>query len=354
MATSNLPSGLGPWCVGLRVVVRRVLPGESGPTGGPAMTDLLGMLEEWGETTVTVRAEGGVRVVIDRSDIVAGKPVPARPSVRLRVPVREAELRAMDSWPAAETERLGDWVLRAASGFSARANSALLVGDPGLPWAEAVHRVDGFYRARRLPVRVQTMTGAQETARLLQAGWVSARSSDAEVGFHFAAVAGARRAVRGLLPPHPSPVSLADAVTDGWLADDARARSRGQVALSVLQGPAQVTFATVADPSGAVVAKGRAALSERADVWLGISDLWVSAEHRRRGLAVTVLDALVGWGAERGATTAYLQTPQDNTDALSLYERLGFIVHHTYRYLQPPTTSAGTSFTAVAGAPACR
>lgn len=343
MATTNLPSGLGPWCVGLRVVVRRVLPGESGPTGGPAMTDLIGMLEEWGETTVTVRADGGARVVVDRSEIVAGKPVPARPSVRLRVPVLEAELRAMDCWPAAETERLGDWVLRAASGFSTRANSALLVGDPGLPWPEAVHRVEGFYRARGLPVRVQTMTGAQETARLLQVGWVSARSSDAEVGFHLAAVARARRALHGLLPSQPPPVSLADAVTEGWLADDARARSHGQAALSVLQGPAQVAFAAVVDPSGAVVAKGRAALSERADVWLGISDLWVSADHRRRGLALTVLDALFAWGAEQGATTAYLQTPQDNTAALSLYKRLGFTVHHTYRYLQPPTASADTS-----------
>ena len=36
----TLPSSLGPSCVGLRVVVRRALPGQTGPTGGPAMTDL--------------------------------------------------------------------------------------------------------------------------------------------------------------------------------------------------------------------------------------------------------------------------------------------------------------------------
>jgi ribosomal protein S18 acetylase RimI-like enzyme len=77
-------------------------------------------------------------------------------------------------------------------------------------------------------------------------------------------------------------------------------------------------------------------LSERADVWLGLSDLWVSAEHRRRGLAVVVLDELLAWGAERGATTAYLQVPLDNAGALALYERVGFTVHHTYAYLQPP------------------
>ena len=37
----QVPSGLGPWCVGKRVVVRRRVPGSTGPSGGPAMTDLL-------------------------------------------------------------------------------------------------------------------------------------------------------------------------------------------------------------------------------------------------------------------------------------------------------------------------
>src|SRR3954454_8705699 len=86
-------SGLGPWCVGRRVVVRRALPGVAGPSGGPAMTDVLGVMEEWAATTTTLRTEGGERVVVARADIVAGNPVPPRPSVRLRVPVAVAERR---------------------------------------------------------------------------------------------------------------------------------------------------------------------------------------------------------------------------------------------------------------------
>ena len=35
-------ASLGPHVVGERVVVRRLLRGETGPTGGPAFTDLLG------------------------------------------------------------------------------------------------------------------------------------------------------------------------------------------------------------------------------------------------------------------------------------------------------------------------
>jgi ribosomal protein S18 acetylase RimI-like enzyme len=48
--------------------------------------------------------------------------------------------------------------------------------------------------------------------------------------------------------------------------------------------------------------------------------------------------ALLEWGAERGATTAYLQVLGDNAPALALYERLGFVTHHAYRYLASPAS----------------
>ena len=47
---------------------------------------------------------------------------------------------------------------------------------------------------------------------------------------------------------------------------------------------------------------------------------------------------LLEWGAERGATTAYLQVLGDNTRAFQLYDGLGFVPHHRYRYLAAPIT----------------
>jgi N-acetylglutamate synthase len=331
----SLPSSLGPSCVGLRVVVRRVLLGETGPTGGPAMTDVLGVLEEWGDTTLTVRREDGTQVVIERAHVVSGKPVPPRPPVRLRVPVEVAEHRALGSWPAVEVERIGEWVLRASGGFSARANSALLLGDPGAPWDEAVSRVVAFYRRRDLPVWVQAMHGSAELDRLLDGGWVTARPGEADTGFYLAGVAGAGRAVRRLLPDDPPVVRLDDRASDAWLADDQRALRHRDAARAVLEGPEQVAFASV-DEAGLVVAKGRGALSHGADPWLGITDVWVHPDHRRRGLAAVVLGSLLEWAAEQGAATAYLQARQDNAAAVALYDRLGFTRHHSYRYLRAP------------------
>ena len=51
---STPASTLGPHSVGERVVVRHVLRGRTAPSGRPLLTDVLGVLEEWGASTLTV------------------------------------------------------------------------------------------------------------------------------------------------------------------------------------------------------------------------------------------------------------------------------------------------------------
>ena len=67
--------------------------------------------------------------------------------------------------------------------------------------------------------------------------------------------------------------------------------------------------------------------------WIGVHGLRVDPDHRRRGLATPVLAALLDWGAEQGATTAWLHVETDNDRHVALYERLGFRTHHACRYL---------------------
>jgi N-acetylglutamate synthase len=66
--------------VGRRVVVRRVLAGERGPSGGPAMADVLGILEECEEDHLVVRRRDGEAVRVAVADIVAAKTVPPPPA----------------------------------------------------------------------------------------------------------------------------------------------------------------------------------------------------------------------------------------------------------------------------------
>ncbi|MFZ5849096.1 MAG: GNAT family N-acetyltransferase [Actinomycetota bacterium] len=335
---TSTPPGLGPHVLGQRVVVRRLVPGETGPSGGPAFVDVLGVLETWADGVATVRKEDGEVVRIKIADVVSGKPVPPRPSARLRVTAAVAERRALASWPARETEHLDDWVLRAADGFSSRANSVLAVGDPGLPLGPALARVVEFYRARGLPPLAQVVVDSDEHRDLAAAGWVGARPGEDDTLFQLASVSAARRSVRRSLPPVVPTVTVSSHVDAAWLADDERALSHGEAAVGVLAGPVEVGLVSVrATGSDEVVAKGRVARGngdEPGDEdWAGITNVWVSPDHRRQGLGTVVMSALLEWAAERGATTAYLQVRGDNPAAIAAYEKLGFTTHHAYRYL---------------------
>ena len=69
----------------------------------------------------------------------------------MTISISALELVASGSWQPPELGRLGEWQLRAAEGFTGRANSALAVGDPGVPLEQAIDLVTAWYTARGLP-----------------------------------------------------------------------------------------------------------------------------------------------------------------------------------------------------------
>jgi N-acetylglutamate synthase len=286
---------LGPHVVGQRVVVRRVLRGETGPSGGPALTDLLGTCVSWADGTCVVQPETGPAVAIALADIVSGKPVPPRPSPRHRVTPAEAQRRALALFPDVSTEPLGDWLLRHSPGSPARrANSVLAMGPSGV--ADGYDRAVGFYSARTGRPIAAVLPDSAEDALFRGHGWV-AESNEADTLFQLASVSGA---LRGLDVPE-----------------------------ATYDGDGDLVTIRIGDRASGVAAY--------ADDWVGFRGIQVAPEHRRQGLGLAIMAALLEWGAERGATTAYLQVLGDNAPALALYERLGFVTHHAYRYLAPAT-----------------
>jgi len=295
---------LGPHVVGRRVVIRRIVPGATGPTGGPAFVDVLGVCTSWADGMVTVLPDSGQPVAISVADIVSGKPVPPRPSPRLRVSVREAELRTARLWPTVTTTPLGEWALRhepAPHGrLLKRANSCLTVGDPGVPFEQAAAEIVAFYTERDRRPLAQVEADSDVERAFLGAGWH--RLDRGEAAFEVTSIAQLSRA----LPP-----------ATATLAEEGGVPAR-----------ATATIAAV----GLNLARGEAMLDGD---WLALHGLAVDPAHRRRGLARAVLAGLVEWGAEHGATTAWLHVETDNQPALALYDSLGFTTHHLCRYLEP-------------------
>jgi GNAT superfamily N-acetyltransferase len=131
------------------------------------------------------------------------------------------------------------------------------------------------------------------------------------------------------LPRATVEVEHARTVDAAWLASDTRAARHGRPAIEVLEA-GEVTFATVRDSQGAVLARGRGAVHGD---WAGVSSLHTREDVRRTGLGSAVLRSLLEWGSERGATTSYLQVVLANTTAQDLYQAHGYEVHHRYDYL---------------------
>ncbi len=264
------------------------------------------------------------------STLVAGKVVPAAPA-RRRGPAtsaRELTEVAARGWPAVETERLGEWTLRAAAGFTKRANSALPVGDPGVPLDAALDRVRAWYAARGLPPYVVVSTGAAGSDELLAAelerrGWTAERHTIVRVG---------ALAPLADTDADTGRVRLSREPDEGWISMYNRSADAPPEAVKVLTGGPSVWFATVPGEDGPA-AIGRVVVDGR---WAGFAAVEVAPAHRRQGLATLVMAALAERALQEGASAAYLQVEADNAGARALYDGLGFTDHHHYHYRRAP------------------
>ncbi|MGI5145522.1 GNAT family N-acetyltransferase [Plantactinospora sp. CA-294935] len=375
---------LGRRDVGHRIVVRRIVGNQSGRT---LFSDALGELVDLTETHLTLAtANGPLRVPLREVHRAKRVPPARRPNAAAVV---ELELASDEAWPAPVRERLGDWLLRTADGWSGRANTALPVGDPDRPLDEAIDAVQRWYAARGRPamVNVPLPLAAPVGAALDERGW-SARPLVLVQTAPLAAILDAVPA----RPDLPAP-ELARTPSPEWFALAARRKAKQgrqyarldaagtgagrspdpgapaelpAAARHILTAVRQVRFAHLyaappaghgtppaghaappaghaAPPAGhgtppaghagdgpelIAVARGTVTGQHR---WLGLSLIEVVPSVRRQGLAQHLIRALAEWAAGLGATRTFLQVEERNEAAVSLYRRLGFSTHHTYQ-----------------------
>lgn len=255
-----------------------------------------------------------------RAPAAAGGPPPARTAPA------DLERLTAPAW-AEEMEPLGEWWLRAAGGFTGRANSCLAVGDPGLPIPAAATRIVGYAAEHGIPARAQVVTGSTPDAALRDLGW-----SEDYVRTDVLAIRLADLLVDRDLD---SQVTVEETLTSAWrTAYDRSRRSDADPATitAVLVGrPPRAYASVVAGDEVIGLARGHLA-----GPWLGLASVWTAPTHRRQGVSTALTARLGHWAARRGARYAYLQVAADNAVGHRTYARLGFTLHHRYHYLAPP------------------
>ena len=254
----------------------------------------------------------------------------------------ELERVAARHWRGTQEQWLGGWLLRAAEGFTGRANSALPLGDPGLPLDGALDAVTSWYRDRGLPpmIAVPVPLDADSPGRELDRS-LSGRGWTTRPGAAFVMVAELSDDAQPIRD-HPSrelpPGATFQVDTEpdrAWLA---RYHYRGQdrqpaVTRDVLTSAPVQAFASIR-AGDAVLAIARLSL---ADGWAGITAVEVDPAVRRAGLGTTLTGAVCAEAARRGVSRVFLQVETSNTAAIALYERCGFRYSHRYHYRVAPS-----------------
>lgn len=314
--------------VGHRVSVRQVV-GEV--DGRPLHRDAVGELTRAGDGLVVHTRRGPVPIAVHA--VVAVREVPpAVPRRAALAAIVALEGLCADAWPALVDEPLGAWRLRAAGGYTGRANAALVLGSPGRPLPAALDAVRAYAERAGIGPRVHVPVGSPWDRAVTGAGWVldAGHKKGAEVSVQ---VVDLQR-----LPAPDREIPLTARPADDWwqLATGGSPSAAERAVLAPRSGP-ELVFALVRDPDGAPAGQLRGAVV--AD-HLHLSMIEVVPAARRTGLATAMVHAAAAWGRERGARWGVLQVALHNVGAIALYERLGFTEHHQYRYLIPPGPAA--------------
>jgi len=91
-----------------------------------------------------------------------------------------------------------------------------------------------------------------------------------------------------------------------------------------LRDPAFIALVAIADggvAGGLTAYELRKPEQERTELY--IFDLAVAAQHRRRGIATRLIEALKAKARQRGCQVIFVQADHDDPPAIALYERLG-------------------------------
>ena len=230
----------------------------------------------------------------------------------------------LDAWPAIEAERHDGWLLRAAEGYTSRANSIHVVGPRRLPLGDLLRYGLNWYRTRGLPLRFRLHDSGHPAELDGDLGPEFVRSPSVETLWR--PIDGVDRG-RMTASRNPSPVWLeAKRASGGFRPGPVGRWERitGRIESPVLFGSVEI--------DGSIAATGMAVVSRD---WVGIFEVRVHPDRRRQGTGTELVRGLLAEATQLGATRAYLQVEETNAPALALYRGMGFTsgYHYWYRTL---------------------
>ena len=240
--------------------------------------------------------------------------------------IRALERRAFRAWPAVETDVTAGWIQRFSGGYTKRANSINALEPNSEFNLNLKDELEAPYRTRGLPPiwRLTPLAPPEADAALARAGYRRIDESLVQRG-----------PLDGRFVHHPE-VRIDPTPSAAWLAGFAElspvAPAHHETMARMLRSiAAPVGFARVEDDGRPIAF----ALGVVDGDHVGLFDVLVAPQARRRGLARRLTESVCAWGRSQGARFAYLQVVATNQAALPLYTALGFETVYSYGYRVP-------------------
>jgi ribosomal protein S18 acetylase RimI-like enzyme len=239
--------------------------------------------------------------------------------------VRRLEERAFRGWPALDSRDVSGWRLRFAGGYTKRANSINALGHDSRSDPETLQALEAVYRLRGLsPVwRLTPLAPSAAKRHLAPPAYRTIERSLLQVAplrADFAADPDVR------IEPRPS-----ERWIEAFIEHSPVPRQHHATMRQMLGAMTRAGFAFV-EQSGEPMAMAIGVLDGD---HMGLFDVLVMPQARRRGLARRVTESLYAWAGSEGARFAYLQVVATNAAALPLYAAQGFRTVYEYEYRIP-------------------
>ena len=243
--------------------------------------------------------------------------------------MRAIEELSMNAWPALQTLHYDGWVLCTADGYTKRANSVYPLYPAEIDVDEKIEFCASFYWDQGLPTVfkvTESSTPSNLDDRLETLGYRMDSPTSVQ-----------------LLKLHTgnyevmANVGLISTDSEEWHTafarmnhvDESRRITHERILRAILPDKC---YASV-NENGHIIGCGLGVLQAG---HLGIFDIVIDPDQRRRGYGTDLMNALLAWGQEAGANMAYLQVMCDNEPALRLYDKLGFQEKYQYWYRIKP------------------
>lgn len=241
--------------------------------------------------------------------------------------VRRLEETAFRGWPALDSRDLAGWRLRFSGGYTKRANSINALGPDARCDAETIAALEAPYLAlgQRPAWRLTPLAPPAMAGLLAERGYpVIERSLLQVCPLHDGFAADPEVAIF----PRPTPRWIEAFCTHSPVQPEHRQTM--QRMLAAIAAPA--AFALV-EAAGRPLAMAIGTVDRD---HMGLFDVLVMPDARRRGWARRVTESLYAWAWHQGARFSYLQVVATNQAAMPLYAAQGFRTLYEYEYRVPP------------------